>query len=118
MTNSLVTILVITIISLLMVSMGASVFFGVMTNYKIEAWAMILAIVGLIIVMTNRNTTVTIPENAIKINLSVMGTATTGVESHRISQNSPELSIDTKNIPKWNAAKVGEVSLSGEKLTK
>ncbi|HNW88093.1 MAG TPA: hypothetical protein PKN48_00390 [Bacteroidales bacterium] len=118
MTNSIITILVITIISLLVIAAGSSIFFGLITSYKIETWAAILAVVVLIIVVANKSISVSIPENAIKINLSISGGLPQINEVSKISQNSPELSIDTKNIPKWNSAKVGEISLSGEKLTK
>lgn len=98
-------LVIITILTLVMSSLIMSLFFGFITNYKPELWALIILI--LYEIMTKK-------DNIIKINLPE--NINSGYKNSISVKNNElqEVSVDKSKISAWKDVKVGESFLQGE----
>lgn len=106
-------------IVIILILLALSIFLTSPASTKLEICAGALSILFLAMVVYEKTFTVTIPENAIKVTLSIEGLhSNVGMSSSsKILKNTvPDITVDTSSIPKWEHTNIGEVSLAGENL--
>jgi len=111
---------------ILATAIGPSIDALALTDYKLEAWVLILILIAFLIVYIVKKSSivVNVPEKAIKVYVDVepmkLADSTTvyGPVQHLEQKEKPvvEILCGDKNTQAWAPVEVGEMSLDGERI--